>query len=508
MSFYMALPLQPDASSPSTRLSVDPARRLSCELPQGRKAARVNGLWRVRGVPYVGSWRPAALGFAELAIASCAQPGVLGERRMVSYGSFSSLGRTELAALHDRHQQDYAQLQSMKLALDLTRGKPCSEQLDLSNALLSLPGADYRDGEGTDTRNYGGQHGLPELRAIFGELLGIPVPNLIAGNNASLELMHDVVVFSMLYGGVDSPRPWKDEPQVKFLCPVPGYDRHFAITETLGIEMIAIPMREDGPDVDLIEELVAVDPAIKGMWAVPVFANPTGITYSWETVRRLVQMRTAADDFRLFWDNAYAVHTLTHDFVRQVDVLGLASAAGNSNRPYVFASTSKITFAGAGVSFFGGSLGNIAWYLQYAGKKSIGPDKVNQLRHLRFFGDADGVRLQMQRHQQLLAPKFALALEILDKRLSESKIASWNEPQGGYFISLDVLPGTARRTVALAKDAGIAVTDAGASFPYRKDPDDKNIRIAPTFPPVSDLRNAIDGLATCALLAATESLLK
>jgi DNA-binding transcriptional MocR family regulator len=275
----------------------------------------------------------------------------------------------------------------------------------------------------------------------------------------------------------------------------------------MGIEMVSVPMREDGPDVDLIEELVAVDPAIKGMWAVPVFANPTGITYSWETVRRLVQMRTAADDFRLFWDNAYAVHTLTHDFVRQVDVLGLAAAAGNPNRPYVFASTSKITFAGAGVSFFGGSLGNIAWYLQYAGKKLIGPDKVNQLRHLRFFGDADGVRLQMLRHQQLLAPKFALALEILDKRLGESKIASWNEPQGGYFISLDVLPGTARRTVALAKEAGIAVTEAGASFPYRKDPDDKNIRIAPTMPPVSDLRNAIDGLATCALLAATESLL-
>lgn len=466
---------------------MDPARRLSCELPQGRKAARVNGLCRVRGVPPTFH-------------------GVDGERRMVS---FDSLGRAELVTLHERHQQEYAALQAMKLALDLTRGKPSSEQLDLSNALLSLPGDDYRDADGTDTRNYGGLHGLPELRAIFSELLGIPVPNLIAGNNASLELMHDVVVFSMLHGGVDSPRPWIHEQDgVKFLCPVPGYDRHFAITETMGIEMISIPMREDGPDVDMIEELVAVDPAIKGMWAVPVFANPTGITYSWETVRRLVQMRTAAEDFRLFWDNAYAVHTLTLDFVRQVDVLGLAAAAGNPNRPYVFASTSKITFAGAGVSFFGGSLGNIAWYLQYAGKKSIGPDKVNQLRHLRFFGDADGVRLQMRRHQQLLAPKFALALEILEKRLGDSKIASWTEPKGGYFISLDVLPGTARRTVALAKDAGIAVTEAGASFPYRKDPDDKNIRIAPTFPPIPDLRDAIDGLATCALLAATESLLK
>ncbi len=422
--------------------------------------------------------------------------------------SFQSLGRDELQAQHEVQRHNYADLQAKKLSLDLTRGKPSSEQLDLSNELLSLPGPEYRDEDGTDTRNYGGLHGLPGLRAIFGELLGIGVPNLIAGNNASLELMHDTVVFSLLHGGVDSPRPWSQEPVVKFLCPSPGYDRHFAITESLGIEMITVPMREDGPDVDLIEELVAADPAIKGMWCVPVFANPTGITYSWEVVRRLVQMNTAAPDFRLFWDNAYAVHTLTHEFLRQVDVLGLAAQSGHPNRPYVFASTSKITFAGAGVSFFGGSLGNIAWYLQYAGKKSIGPDKVNQLRHLKFFGDADGVRLQMQRHQQILAPKFALALEILDRRLGESKIASWTEPKGGYFISLDVLPGTAKRTVALAKDAGIAVTEAGASFPYRKDPEDKNIRIAPSFPTIADLGEAIDGLATCALLAATESLLR
>ncbi|MBS9535398.1 aminotransferase [Mycobacterium sp. M1] len=421
--------------------------------------------------------------------------------------ALQNLDPAELATQQQRYQQDYAALQAKKLALDLTRGKPAPAQLDLSNGLLALPGPDdYRDDDGVDTRNYGGLHGLPELRAIFGELLGIAVPNLIAGNNASLEFMHDAVVFALLHGAVDSPRPWGQEPVVKFLCPVPGYDRHFAITETLGIEMIPVPMREDGPDVDLIEELVAADPAIKGMWCVPVFGNPTGITYSWEAVRRLVQMQTAAPDFRLFWDNAYAVHTLTHEFPHQVDVLGLAAAAGNPNRPYVFASTSKITFAGAGVSFFGGSLGNIAWYLQYAGKRSIGPDKVNQLRHLRFFGDADGVRLHMQRHQEILAPKFALVAEILEQRLGDAKIASWTDPQGGYFVSLDVLPGTAKRTVALAKDAGIAVTEAGASFPYRRDPDDTNIRIAPSFPSLADLRDAVDGLATCALLAAAESL--
>lgn len=422
--------------------------------------------------------------------------------------AYRSLSRDELQARHAEHRGEYADLQAKKLSLDLTRGKPSPEQLDLSNALLAMPGeGNYSDDEGADTRNYGGQHGLTGLRAIFGELLGINVPNLIAGNNASLELMHDVVVFSMLYGAVDSPRPWVAEPVVKFLCPSPGYDRHFGITESLGIEMIAVPMREDGPDVDLIEELVAADPAIKGMWCVPLFSNPTGTVYSWEVARRLVQMNTAATDFRLFWDNAYAIHTLTAQFPRQIDVLGLAAAAGHPNRPYVFSSTSKITFAGAGVSFFGGSLGNIAWYLQHAGKKSIGPDKVNQLRHLRFFGGADGVRQHMLRHQAVLAPRFALALDILERRLGDSKIASWTEPQGGYFISLDVLPGTAKRTVALAKDAGIAVTEAGAAFPYRKDPDDTNIRIAPSFPTLPELGDAIEGLTTCALLAATESLL-
>jgi len=434
-----------------------------------------------------------------------------GERRAVS---FQSLGRDELLAQHETQKRNYADLKAKALHLDLTRGKPSAAQLNLSTKLLELPGTGrdaFRDGEGTDTRNYGGLHGLPELRTIFGELLGIPVPNLIAGNNASLELMHDVLVYSLLHGGVDSPRPWIQDIQggagIKFLCPSPGYDRHFALAEILGIEMITIPMCEDGPDVDLIEELVAADPAIKGMWCVPVYSNPTGTTYSWDVVRRLVQMETAANDFRLMWDNAYAVHTLTHDFVRQVDVLGLAAAANHPNRPIVFASTSKITFAGAGVGFLGGSLGNIAWYLQYASKKSIGPDKINHLRHLRFFGDADGVRLHMQRHQDLLAPKFALVLEILEDRLDDAKIASWTEPKGGYFVSLDVLPGTAKRTVALAKDAGVAVTEAGASFPYRTDPEDKNIRIAPTFPAMADLRPAIDGLATCALLSATESLL-
>ncbi len=422
--------------------------------------------------------------------------------------SFHSIGRDDLLAQHEIQQRNYAELQAKNLSLDLTRGKPSPAQLDLANALLSLPGDDdFRDRDGTDTRNYGGLNGLTELREIFGELLGIPVQNLIAGDNSSLAMMHDCIVFSLLHGGEDSQRPWVQEPVVKFLCPSPGYDRHFAITESFGIEMIPVPMREEGPDVDLIEELVAADPAIKGMWCVPVYSNPTGTTYSAEIVRRLVQMPTAAPDFRLMWDNAYAVHTLTDDFIEQVDVLGLAEAAGNPNRPLVFASTSKITFAGAGVCFLGASKRNLAWYVLHAGKKSIGPDKVNQLRHLRFFGDADGVRRQMQRHRELIAPKFALVAEVLEDRLGESKIASWTDPKGGYFVSLDVWPGTAKRTIALAQNAGIALTEAGSAFPYRNDPEDKNIRIAPTFPSLPDVREAIDGLATCALLAATESLL-
>jgi DNA-binding transcriptional MocR family regulator len=418
------------------------------------------------------------------------------------------MSHDELVSEHTQQSDNYARLKTEKLTLDLTRGKPSPEQLDLSNALLSLPGdGDYRDGAGTDLRNYGGQEGLPELRAIFGELLHIPVDNLIAGNNSSLEVMHDTVVFSMLHGTADSAVAWSKEPEIKFLCPCPGYDRHFALTESLGITMIPIAMDHDGPDMQAVAELVAADPAIKGLWAVPNYANPTGAVYSESVTRELVSMPTAAPDFRLFWDNAYAVHPLGDESAPVFDVLAMAAAAGNPNRPFVFASTSKITFAGAGVSFFGGSTANVSWYLKHASKMSIGPDKINQLRHLRFFRDADGVRAHMQRHRAVLEPKFALVLRVLEERLGASKVASWTEPKGGYFVSLDVLEGTASRVIALAKDAGIALTAAGSAFPYRKDPDDKNIRIAPSYPSLDELAAAIDGLATCVLLAATEKLL-
>ncbi|KAA0024535.1 aminotransferase class I/II-fold pyridoxal phosphate-dependent enzyme [Antrihabitans cavernicola] len=425
---------------------------------------------------------------------------------MPSQTQLGLMSHDELTAEHERQSENYRRLKTEKLTLDLTRGKPSPEQLDLSNRLLDLPGADdFRDANGTDCRNYGGLTGLPELRAIFGELLGIPVDNLLAANNASLEIMHDLLVYSVLFGNVDSDQPWSAKP-VKFLCPSPGYDRHFAITEALGFEMIAVPMGPEGPDVHAIEEL-AKDPQVKGLWAVPNYSNPTGAVYSEAVTRALVTMPTAAADFRIFWDNAYAVHPIVEQAAPIHDVLGWAAEAGNPNRPFVFASTSKITFAGAGVSFFGSSTANLKWYQGHAAQKSIGPDKVNQLRHVRFFGNADGVRAHMAKHRELIAPKFALVLQILEDRLGASKVASWTEPKGGYFISLDVLEGTAARVIGLAKDAGIALTAAGSAFPYGKDPEDQNIRIAPTFPSTDDLGKAMDGVATCVLLAASEKLL-
>lgn len=413
----------------------------------------------------------------------------------------------ELAAEFERQAAAYEALRQRGLALDLTRGKPSPDQLDLSNDLLALPGADdYKDSSGTDVRNYGGATGLADLRAIFAELLNIPVGNLLAGENASLAMMHDVIVFSVLYGGVDSPRPWKDEPVVKVLCPSPGYDRHFAITEHLGFELIPVPMLEDGPDIDRIEALVAGDPQIKGIWTVPVYSNPTGVVFSADVTRRLFAMPTAAPDFRVFWDNAYAVHPLTDDIVDNVDVVALAAESGHPNRPFLFASTSKITLAGAGVGFIGASDENIAWYQRHNAVRSIGPDKVNHLRHVRFFGDAAGVRAHMAKHRELLRPKFDLVGRILEDRLGASKVATWTDPKGGYFVSLDVLDGCAARTIALAKNAGIALTPAGAAFPHGKDPDDRNIRIAPTFPTLDDLEPAIEGVAGCVLLASAEKL--
>jgi DNA-binding transcriptional MocR family regulator len=418
----------------------------------------------------------------------------------------SDLSHDELAALHTEQTEAYHTLLAKGLKLDLTRGKPSPAQLDLSNELLTLPGeGHYMDSTGTDCRNYGGTQGLPAIRTIFAPLLNVPVDQLVAGDNSSLSIMHDTLIYALLKGTVDSADPWSKAP-IKFICPVPGYDRHFALCEQYGIEMVPVPLSQAGPDLDQVRQLVADDPSIKGMWIVPVYSNPTGAIYTAEVTRALLEM-PAAGDFRIFWDNAYAVHHLTEVETPPLDVLTMAAEAGHPNRVFLFASTSKITFAGAGVSFFASSASNVDWYLKNLSKRSIGPDKVNHLRHALYLKGADGVTALMRRHREILAPKFEQVISILNKRLGDYQGTTWTDPDGGYFVSLDVADGTATRVVELAKGAGIAMTAAGAAFPYGQDPRDRNIRIAPSFPSPDEVAAAMEGLATCVLLAATEKLL-
>jgi DNA-binding transcriptional MocR family regulator len=418
----------------------------------------------------------------------------------------SDVSRDELTALHEEQVKAYEALLAKGLKLDLTRGKPSPAQLDLSNELLTLPGeGNYMDSTGTDCRNYGGLQGLPAIRTIFAPLLNVPVDRLVAGDNSSLSIMHDTLVYALLKGTVDSVEPWSKAP-IKFICPVPGYDRHFALCEQYGIEMIPVPLSQQGPDLDQVRQLAAEDPSIKGMWIVPTYSNPNGAIYTAEVTRELLEM-PAAGDFRIFWDNAYAVHHLTDVEAPALDVLTMATEAGHPNRVLLFASTSKITFAGAGISFFASSASNVDWYLKNLSKRTIGPDKINHLRHALYLKGADGVAALMRGHREILAPKFEQVTNILGKRLGEYQGATWTDPEGGYFVSLDVADGTATRVVELAKQAGIAMTGAGAAFPYGRDPRDRNIRIAPSFPSPDEVAAAIDGLATCVLLAATEKLL-
>ena len=417
--------------------------------------------------------------------------------------AFDELSTDQLQALHDDLRSAYASLKDAGLKLDLTRGKPSAEQLDLSVGLLSLPGDDFRAADGTDTRNYGGLTGLTELREIFADLLHVPFDQLVAEGNGSLEIMHDTLVFALLNGTPDSPRPWSQEEQVTFICPVPGYDRHFALTEKFGIRMVNVAMHDDGPNMGAVRELVQ-DPSVKGMWVVPTYSNPSGAVVSEAVAAELAAMETAAPDFRLYWDNAYAVHHLTEERRKSADILGLCAASGHPDRAFLFASTSKITLAGAGVAFFAASPTNLDWYLKHLGKRTIGPDKVNQLRHARFLQSPDNVVALMDRHRGILAPKFEAVLQILHDRLAAYDVATWSEPTGGYFVNLDVVEGTASRVIQLAKDAGIALTPAGSAFPYGKDPKDQNIRLAPSFPTIEELKVAMDGVATCVLLAAAE----
>jgi DNA-binding transcriptional MocR family regulator len=413
----------------------------------------------------------------------------------------ADMPNAELQALRRQVRAAYDAFRARGLKLDMTRGKPAADQLDLAEAMLTLPGnRDHFTEAGDDARNYGLLQGLPEARALFAPLLGAPPSQVIVNDNASLAVMHDCIVWSLLKGVPGGTGPWTNPA---FICPVPGYDRHFALCEEFGIRMLPVPMTGQGPDMDAVEAL-ARDPSVKAMWCVPKYSNPTGDVYSQETVQRLASMRTGAPDFRLFWDNAYTVHHLTEHRHDIANILEACAAAGHPDRPFIFASTSKITLAGAGLAFFGASPANVAWYLARMFKRTIGSDKLNQLRHVRFLKDQAGLMRHMDAHRALLAPKFAAVQSALENHLAGTGAATWAHPQGGYFISLDAMPGTAKQVVALARDAGLALTAAGSTWPHGDDPNDSNLRLAPTFPSLADVTAASEGIALCVLLAAID----
>lgn len=417
------------------------------------------------------------------------------------------LDPSALAAFHDQQRSRYDAFKQRGLKLDLTRGKPSPEQLDLAAPLLALPGEeDFLAADGTDCRNYGVLQGLPELRALLAPLFGATADQIVVGDNSSLGLMHDTIVYALLTGASDSPRPWAKEDRVAFLCPVPGYDRHFAICEQFGIEMVPVPLNGDGPDMDVVEHLVASDAGIKGMWCIPKYNNPTGTVYSDQTIERLAAMKTAAVDFRLIWDNAYAVHHLTAERIEIASIIEACARHGCADRPLVFGSTSKITLAGAGVSLFAGSAANVAWYLKRMGKRTIGADKINQLRHVRFLRDTAGLLAHMDGHREIVGRKFASVDETFTTHLAGTGVATWTTPKGGYFISLDVVDGCAIEVIRLAKEAGVVLTPAGSTYPYGRDPHDRNIRIAPTFPDLATVALAAEGVAVSVLVATTAAL--
>ena len=387
----------------------------------------------------------------------------------------------------------------------MSRGKPAPSQIDHANGMLKEM-TDYHTKAGMDVRNYGVLDGIPEMKELFSELLDIPAGQLIVGGNASLNLMFDAVMRLFVFGTMGE-KPWGQLDKVKFLCPSPGYDRHFTICEILDIEMIPVAMTKEGPDMDMVEELVGSDASIKGIWCVPKYSNPQGICYSDETVDRLASMKTAAKDFKIFWDNAYGVHPVFED-VKVKNIIDACEEAGTKNRPYYFFSTSKITFPGAGVSLIASSDENINEIKKVMGAQTIGYDKVNQLRHVQFFKNAEGLRAHMQVLAECMRPKFETVLKYLNKELAGTGLAVWEEPKGGYFVSVDVYPGCAEEVVRLAKEAGVVLTGAGATYPYRKDPKDSNLRIAPTYPTVEELEQAMELFCVCVKKAALHKLVR
>lgn len=424
---------------------------------------------------------------------------------VVMYKDYS---HEQLCHLQAELREQYDAYKAMNLKLDMSRGKPAPEQLDLSIEMLThcLDG-DYKSENGIDCRNYGVLDGIPEAKELMMPMLGVNADEIIIGGNSSLQLMYDTIARAMLLGVLGSDKPWCRNEKVKFLCPAPGYDRHFAICESMGIEMITVPYMEDGPDMYMIEKLVAEDEYIKGIWCVPAYSNPTGISYSDEVVKRFANLNPKAKDFRIFWDNAYCIHHLTDTPDQVLNILDECKKTGKQDMVLMFTSTSKISFPGGGLACIGASKANIDFIKSQMTYQTIGYDKLNQLRHVKFFKDFEGLKKHMEKHRAIIAPKFKIVLEMLNKEIAPCGIASWHSPNGGYFVSFDGMDGTAKRIVSLCKEAGVVLTGAGATYPYGNDPHDSNIRIAPTFPKPEELQKAMEIFCVSAKLAAVEKLL-
>ena len=424
--------------------------------------------------------------------------------------AYQELSREELLALREQLAKEYEDAKGKGLKLDMSRGKPAAAQLDMGNDFLDALNSQslLKAEDGTDVRNYGAMDGIPEAKKLMADMMGVPAENVIVFGNASLTIMYDTVSRSVTHGVLGST-PWCRLDSVKFLCPVPGYDRHFAITQHFGIEMITVPMTPQGPDMDLVEKLVAEDDSIKGIWCVPKYSNPQGYTYSEETVKRFANLKPAAKDFRIFWDNAYAVHDLYEDRQDELaEILSLCAEAGNPDMVYEFCSTSKVSYAGGGISAVAASKANLDEIKKSMTIQTIGHDKVNQLRHVRYFKDINGIREHMKKHASWMRPKFEAVLKVLDEELSGLSIGQWTRPNGGYFISFDAMEGCAKAIVAKCKEAGMVLTGAGATYPYGKDPKDSNIRIAPSFPTPEEMEMATDLFVLCVKLVSVEKLLE
>lgn len=423
--------------------------------------------------------------------------------------TYSEMNKEDLQKELEVLKEEYAKICDADINLDMSRGKPGADQLKLSVKMLDILDADsdVKASNGIDCRNYGLLDGIPEAKKMMAGIMQTDPENIIIYGNSSLNVMYDTVSRSFTHGVMGST-PWCKLDKVKWLCPVPGYDRHFAITEFFGVEMINIPMNEDGPDMDMVEKLVSEDDAIKGIWCVPKYSNPTGISYSDEVVRRMANLKPAAKDFRIYWDNAYAIHHLYNGEQDEIlEIMVECRKAGNPDMVFEFASTSKVTFPGSGIAAIAASKDNLDFIKKQMTIQTIGYDKLNQLRHVRFFKNVEGVKAHMKKHAEKLRPKFATVLDVLEKELKPTGVGSWTKPNGGYFISLDVMEGCAKKVVSMCKDAGVVLTGAGAPFPYGKDPEDKNIRIAPSFPTPEELLEASKILVICTKITAIEKLL-